>query len=405
MMAAEICRRYVALYVALISSPTQLAQLREAATPAQLLGRLKVLWQCEQLTDDALLSLLHQLNQQPLSGAGLQLAGLWLPWQYLPATAAQSDSVRSIRVRWLLPVGHPTQPFLADYLSDCRQQLLLNQIITPCCSLAELLEQAKPLPCCQPAVFIGHLSRCGSTLLAGVLAEADNSLVLSEPPLLTDVLLETQLAPALQQQVLTACINLQAAAFAGRPAVVIKWNAWDLLHWAKIRWGYPAVPTLFLIRAPLEILASQQKSAGRHMSGDPTLGTLHPVFAGSTPFTSPLVHQVAVLRVLLETLPQLLAQQNAMLLDYQQLQEANLLTLAERLGFAMTNTVCARVRQRLQFDAKVPGRRFAADSAAKRQQFSASEQVFIQQQLAELYQLLCQQQAEFANRQELQDAD
>ncbi len=427
-MTATLWTDYLPRYTALISSPAQLVTLKQATTPAQLLAMLKRLWQCEQLSDDVLLSLIHQLNQQPLDSAALQLAGHWLPWQYLPATghpasqagaqtevAVPTDVAAAGRVRWLLPVGHPTQPFLADYLSDCRQQLLLNQIIIPCCSQAVLLAQAKPLPRCQPALFIGHLSRCGSTLLAGVLAEADDSLVLSEPPLLTDILLDAQFEPALQHQLLSACVDLQAAAFPTRPALVIKWNAWDLLHWSKISACYPAVRTLFVMREPLEILASQQKSAGRHMSGDPTLGVLHPVFNAHLPDDSLLARQIAVLRVLLEALLQLMRQPSlwqpslwqqapgrhgAVLLDYQQLQEANLLALTEQLGFTLTDVV--RVRQRLQFDAKAPDRRFSADSAAKRQQFSAPERALIQQQLSGLYQQLAQQQADFPIRQEQQ---
>lgn len=74
-------------------------------------------------------------------------------------------------------------------------------------------------------------------------------------------------------------INLQASVFPARPDVVIKWNAWDIFRWELIRAIYLRVPVIFLVRNPVEILASHQRLAGRHMSGDSVLSAYQPEMA------------------------------------------------------------------------------------------------------------------------------
>ena len=157
---------YFSQYCALLGSQESLAYCQQAESLGDLLARLKQLWGCSQREDGELLGEINRLNQIPVDDS-VMLAGNWLPYRYQP---------KRQQVNWLVPVGHATEPFQDEYLSRCSQQLF-NQIIQPRTSLASALQQTKKVADIQPAGFIFHLSRCGSTLISGCLSELDSTCV------------------------------------------------------------------------------------------------------------------------------------------------------------------------------------------------------------------------------------
>ncbi len=363
-------------YCALISSPEQLSLCRKARSLSDLLTCIKTLWQCHHLSDDELLGEIHRLNQTPVTIDDAALAGCWLPYRY---------HARSQKVFWLLPSGHATEPFQDEYISRCRQQVLLNQIIQPCSYLDAMNGFSSGCDAVQPAGFIFHLSRCGSTLVSGCLSELDSTCIFSEPPLLTELILDESLSLDEQQGYLRACINLQAAAFNQRPRVIIKWNAWDIIHWHKIREIYPQVPCVFLTRNPIEILASHRRLVGRHMSGDPTLGHLHPVFSSDESIVSFLDRQRNVLCVLLESMLHIAHLESVLVVDYSHLDMGSMKHIGNFFGCMTDNADLVRLQTRMKFHSKTPGQSFIADSKQKRMLFSSMEQAMIREGLEPLY--------------------
>ncbi len=293
---------YFTDYCALLGSHEQIIHCQQADSLSDLLMRIKQLWNCPQLDDEKLLGEINRLNQMPVDDT-VVLAGNWLPHRYQP---------KRKQVHWLIPVGYATEPFQDEYISRCCQKLF-NQIIQPRTSLEAVHRQATKVADVQPAGFIFHLSRCGSTLLSGCLSELDFTCVFSESPLLTELLLDKQLSTEELKTSLRAFIDLQAAAFPDRPQMIIKWNAWDIFQWELIRELYPKVPVIFLVRNPVEILASHQKMPGRHMAGDLSLAHLHPFFLSSTDM--PVVAgRITVLQALLKAF--LFHQHQGLMLDY-----------------------------------------------------------------------------------------
>jgi hypothetical protein len=355
---------YLSHYCALISSAAQLDTCHQAQSLSELLFCIKNLWTCHHLSDDELLSEISQLNKTPLSIDDVKLAGVWLPYRYQP---------RLQRVHWLLPLGHATEPFQDEYISRCRQQLLLNQIIQPSTSLNTAWQQAENLADVQPAGFIFHLSRCGSTLISGCLSELKTTCVFSESPLLTELILDGNLSPVEQQRYLRTLINLQAAAFINRPQVIIKWNAWDIFRWELIREIYPQVPVIFLVRNPVEILASHQKLAGRHMAGDPSMIDFHSVF-------KPCIHdgylldlQLRVLYSLLQAMAKVGEQAGVMVVDYSWLYAEKMQGISRHFSVSLQADELMCVQQRMKFHSKEPRHFFQSDSLQKQQLFSVSD--------------------------------
>lgn len=371
--------KYFTNYCALLASSEQLAYCQNADSFSDFLLRIKTLWGCVQLDDNELLAEINRANQMPVEDATM-LAGNWLPYRY---------QTKYQRVHWLVPVGNATEPFHDEYILRCRQQLL-NQIIQPCSSLAAAVRQGTTLVDLQPSGFIFHLSRCGSTLVSGCLSELDSTSVFSESPLLTELLLDNQLPLQEQQIALRALINLQGAAFPGRPHMIVKWNAWDIFRWDLIHSVYPHVPVIFLVRNPVEILASHQKQAGRHMSGDPSLRHFHPVFATLGNFSSVLERKQQVLNALLSSMCRVVNEKVLRVVDYAHLDDRCMRDICSLFQCAPDVLDSIKINSRMQFHSKMPGQSFVKDSEQKQQLFTPEQQAIIQRQSDHYYLLLHQ---------------
>lgn len=369
--------KFFSAYCELISSPAQLARCQEATSVGDLLAIIKNLWQQTAISDDQLLAELAQLNRQIIDSDKIQLAGYWLPYRYHAKTGS---------IHWCLPAGHATEPFQDETISRYRQTILLNQFITPKTSLSSLDVQVQAVQSIMPAGFIFHLSRCGSTLISGCLSELDTTSVLSESPVLTELLLDQTLGEAAQKQYLQQLIDLQASVFPSRPHVVIKWNAWDIFRWDLIRTIYPQVPSIFLVRDPVEILASHQRSAGRHMAGDPTLAEVHLVFNKNqeTP-VSLLDFRIGVLGGLLAEMQLIGVGSSVYRVDYRQLNLDKLAEICTYFHISLGQPEISRMKTRLGFHSKSPMLCFNDDVAEKQTFFSAVDTALIQLSLLRLY--------------------
>ncbi|WP_039913278.1 sulfotransferase family protein [Cellvibrio mixtus] len=366
---------YFPQYCALLNSVEQLEYCQRAQSLGELLACIKTLWECNQLGDGELLGEINRLNQMPVDANAI-LAGNWLPYRYQPKRRV---------VNWLIPVGHATEPFQDEYISRCRQQLLLNQIIQPCTSLESVAQQGDSLADVTPAGFIFHLSRCGSTLVSGCLAAFDSACVFSESPLLTELLLDGTLSSAEQKNFLRVFINLQSAVFSShRPKMVIKWNAWDIFQWELIRALYPQVPVIFLVRNPVEVLASHQRSAGRHMMDDPRLSSFHPVFAQQIADIPLLEKRTDVLHALLQAMGNVCSGENISVVDYVFLSASALIAIAELMGMS-DQLGFLKIQERMQFHSKSPGQIYVDDSIRKQECFTLEEQHKINAQLMPSY--------------------
>ena len=110
-----------------------------------------------------------------------------------------------------------------------------------------------------PAVtgLIFHLARCGSTLLARLLAEDPNTLVLNEPDVLNTLLLAGMASDFVDPVPFADAVHQIAAHSAPHAKrVVIKTTSWNSVQCDLLRASFPAAQALFLTRDPADVLAS-----------------------------------------------------------------------------------------------------------------------------------------------------
>ena len=373
-----------ALFAELIASPRQQALFQQARSVESLLVQLRLLWCLPAWNDARLMQALQQLNQAAAVPTAALLAGGWLPHRY---------EARTRSILWCLPDGPATEPFHDEYISRCLQRRLLNQFIRPRTPLAGLCSESPPGPGGPaPAGFIFHLSRCGSTLVSGCLSELDSTLVLSEPPVFTELLLDSSLDHAQKRDGIAGLVSAITVAVPGRHDLVVKWNAWDIFQWELLQDLYPEVPSLMLVRDPVEILASHHKQAGRHMSGDPSLAGAGQVFCVGTsqPFVSMLDHRMRVLQALMERMRDLHQNRGVPVLHYRQLDAGAMEQIARHFDLHAGEAARQRIATRLRQHAKALDQRFAPDGPDKAAVFGERDRQDIEARLGPLHAQLLQ---------------
>jgi Aspartyl/Asparaginyl beta-hydroxylase len=207
-----------------------------------------------------------------------QLSPEWIPFQL----QKKEDTWFA---KWMYLDGKQfTEPFHADSLAKCKAHPLNVASFKKESGLKEMVEAAQNIDCVSPTAFIFHVSRCGSTLLSQLLVTDERNIVLSEAPLLDDVLTLNKKQPDMPQseidEALEAAIQLLGRKRIGlEERLFIKLDSWHGVYHQILRRLYPNTPFILLYRSPEEVFYSHQKQRGiQAVPGmvDPTLFGLKP---------------------------------------------------------------------------------------------------------------------------------
>lgn len=261
-----------------------------------------------------------------------------------------------------------TRPFFRDDV-DQALRLPFNQAFRRETSIQALLDWQAASPGLLPTALIFHASRCGSTLMAQMLAALDDNIVLSEPPPLDNLLrahrLDPQVAPR-QPAWLAALLSAYGQRRQGsEQRLFIKLDAWNVFEAPLLLSLYPEVPRVFLYRDPLEIVVSQLRQPGMHrvpgLLGSSALDLPAEEALRMTPaeYTSRTVGSI------LQKGLELCQRHGAIAVNYQELPEACWGRLASML--AVGDAHLPQLRESAGFDAKQPSQSFSADSQSKRE--------------------------------------
>lgn len=275
---------------------------------------------------------------------------------------------------WRLDWCHfGTQPLREPFFSDDVDLALrhpFNQAMRRETSLQALLDGHAPQPALAPRALVFHISRCGSTLLAQMLARLDSHVVLSEPPPLDALLRAPYDDPAIaavQADALRALLATYGQPRSGGERhLVIKLDAWNIFELPRLRAAFPDTPCLFLYRHPLEVTVSQLQMPGRHTV---------PGLLGSSPLALPAdeaagmhraVYVARIVGRLLEAGLESCRRHGALPVSYEELPGAVGGRLAAWLGLDADAAAAAMAGARDH--AKRPGEAFQPDRERKRQQ-------------------------------------
>lgn len=216
----------------------------------------------------------------------------------------------------------------------------------------------------RPDGFIFHMSRCGSTLVAQMLARSARNIVVSEAAPI-DAAVQYNNADALRAMV---------AAY-GRPRgasetrLFIKLDSWHALALPLFAQAFPGVPWIFLYRDPLEVMVSQQREPGAQM----VPGFVMPAIPGldDATMTAGPDYTARVLNLICTAAADALRSPQGLAVNYRDLPDAFERRILPHFGVVADDAERAQMRDAARYDAKRPSSPFAADSAAKQAAASA----------------------------------
>ncbi|HEX8180305.1 MAG TPA: hypothetical protein VF525_12235 [Pyrinomonadaceae bacterium] len=313
-----------------------------------------------------------------------QLAG-WMPirfyWQHAEPFVDWCD----------MGAARLTDPFFTQTVERALQQpfSLLFRPQTPARVLMEVAASVETLP---PTGFIFHLSRCGSTVISRMLAALAQNVVISEAGPIDSVLRANFRRPVTDEQ-RTVWLKAMIAVLGQRRAAAerhyfVKFDGWHTLNLSLIRRAFPAVPWLFVYRAPVEVMASHlRRPAGWMRPGD-----LHPHLLGLDGHAAlglrPEQYYALVLARICQAALQHLPDARVRLVNHRQLPGVLDQTLFDFFGVAYTAAEVAAMRRTIAFHAKEPTARYVDDSAAKRDEVTAEVRQLTEQLVGPFYEQL-----------------
>jgi hypothetical protein len=231
----------------------------------------------------------------------------------------------------------------------------------------------------KPAGLIFHMSRCGSTLVARMLAALPGALSVSESPAINAVLQLTYLYPASPAQEHAAILSAMLGAFSRGARSFIKLDAWHALALPRFRNAVPDVPWTFLYREPVEVLVSQHRAGGPQLLS----GILPSRVYGIAGFETMPEAELSA-RVLEKICAAAAAQDGGLLCDYRELPQAVEHRILPHFGVACGEAEHEALARAARAGSKTAGN-FTPDSAGKQREAGADLRVLADRHIGDIY--------------------
>jgi hypothetical protein len=300
---------------------------RRAARPAKLLPRPPPGWLPAQIC-----------------GSGAQA---WIDWAYFGARRLRDPAFeQSLQAALRRPLN------------------ALVRIATPLHALAS--RSGAPAP----SGLIFHMSRCGSTLAAQMLAAIDRYIVVSEAaPIDQSVQIAAALSPP-RIDGLKAMMEAFAPSRIGDDArYFIKLDCWHTLALPVFRQAFPAVPWVFLYRRPEEVMVSQLWRRGVQLIPDlvapSVFGLERPSGAPTEDYWARVLAAICQPVIEAQTTPWA-GRGGGLLVNYEELPQALWTRILPHFGVAPNTDEISRMTAAARYDAKAPQMAFVGDVEAKR---------------------------------------
>ena len=300
------------------------------------------------------------------NSGGNVVAGGVPPVGWLPVAAAWRDG--ALALRWSYFGDERLRaPF---FEIDARLSLSrpFNRLVRPVGAIDRLPAGPGAHAPVRPSGLIFHMSRCGSTLVAQMLAACADNVVISEAPPIDAVVRAHQARPELaedqQARGLAAVVGALGRPRAGERRYFVKLDCWHTMMFPLFRRAFPDVPWVFLYRDPVEVMVSQRGMAGVHMIpgalGYPELDGIPASFDQPDDFCARVLARICA------PVAQQHEQGGGLLVNYRDLPQALFTDILPHFGVAASAEELAAMAKKAKFDAKTPGLAFTPISQARR---------------------------------------
>jgi hypothetical protein len=184
----------------------------------------------------------------------------WIPYKLI-------EKDNDVYFEWIyLGDKQYTDPFFEETISKCKSHPYNSKVVRVVSTIENLLDWSKQLISIELKSLVFHVSRCGSTMLSQSLVTSSGNIMISEAPLI-DQILRTTVFDFKQKCVLVEAVIrlLGQKRFPEQKNLIIKLDAWHIFNVCQLRLVFPELPFVLLYRNPTEVLKSHQKMMGMHM--------------------------------------------------------------------------------------------------------------------------------------------
>ncbi|WP_394776252.1 sulfotransferase family protein [Flavobacterium sp.] len=184
----------------------------------------------------------------------------WIPYKLI-------EKDNDIYFEWIyLADIKYAEPFFDETISKCKSHAYNSQSFKIVSTVENLIDWSQELISTELKSLVFHVSRCGSTMLSQSLATSSENIMISEAPIIDEILRSDKFNSEKKAELLKAVIALMGQKrFPEQKNLIIKLDAWHIFKADYLRSIFPEIPFALLYRNPIEVLKSHQKMAGMHM--------------------------------------------------------------------------------------------------------------------------------------------
>ena len=184
----------------------------------------------------------------------------WIPYKLI-------EKDNEVYFEWIyLDDIRYAEPFFEETISKCRKHSYNSKPFKVVTTAENLIDWSNQLIAIELKSLIFHVSRCGSTMLSQSLASSSENIMISEAPII-DEILRCDLFDLDKKGILlkSVLVLLGQKRFPEQKNLIIKLDAWHIFNASYLRSIFPEIPFGLLYRNPDEVLKSHQKRTGMHM--------------------------------------------------------------------------------------------------------------------------------------------
>ncbi len=184
----------------------------------------------------------------------------WIPYKLI-------EKDNEVYFEWIyLDDIRYAEPFFEETISKCRKHSYNSKSFKVVTTEENLIEWSNQLISVEFKSLIFHVSRCGSTMLSQSLASSSGNVMISEAPIIDEILRCNHFDVDKKSILLKSVLALLGQKrFPEQKNLIIKLDAWHIFNANYLRSIFPEIPFGLLYRNPDEVLKSHQKRTGMHM--------------------------------------------------------------------------------------------------------------------------------------------
>lgn len=303
----------------------------------------------------------------------------WLPTAMVPTPQGAAIS-------WMHFAGKPLHESFFESAARQAGCLPINRLVDKRSTLQSLIDAPVPDDALMPDGFIFHMSRCGSTLAAQMIAALPGAIVVSEAVPIDGAVQLNHHIPGLPLDLHARVLRAIVAAMGrdrsgGDRRYVIKLDAWHIKALPLFRAAFPDTPWAFMYRDPVEVMVSQKRQAG--VMCVPGEMQLDAVAANSA--YAVLAHGANTLGQICQAAVEGIPGGGGILINYDEMPGALPDRMVPHFGLAIDQAERAAMQAATARDAKNKHQAFAPDSASKRAEASSDVLAVVERYMAAPY--------------------